>query len=280
MGRSLRTFSNPLSRLIDGSLPPISGTPRPGFQFSHEIFQSESGGGFTGNILEVPVAKREGFFEGIIPDLIAAAPTFASFAAAPFTGGKSLLAAPALAAKFAGPPPVAPKLVGRVPMGFFDDIFGTNDTPGDFGGFGSNSGFDFTGLLNAGVGIANQFIAPRSQGIPTSLAMSPALPAVIGAGGVVVRGAMTALSARLAAVGLTRASAWSLLKSQGPAALLAVGLTAAEVVHISRTGSGRRRMNMCNGRALRRAQRRLSAFHNFYKKTCGLPSVRRRTKRC
>ncbi len=171
-------------------------------------------------------------------------------------------------------------------VGFFDDIFGSADSIGDnFSSGLSSTSFDYGALLNTGVGLANRFLAPRNNNNSSSIMMPPqltsaTLPAVIGAGGMVVRGAMTALAARLAAVGLTRASAWSLLKSQGPTALLALGLTAAEVVTVARKGSGRRRMNMCNGRALRRAQRRLTSFHNFYKKTCGMPSVRHRKKSC
>lgn len=177
--------------------------------------------------------------------------------------------------------PIQP--VRRTPMSFFDDIFGNFDSPADSGfaaGLAPDRGFDFGGLLQSGVNLATTLLAPRTQGMPANLAMSPALPAVVGAGGIVVRGAASAIAARLAAIGLTRQTAWTLLKQQGPAALLALGLTAAEVVHISRSGSGRRRMNMCNGRALRRAQRRLSAFHNFYKKTCGLPSLRSRKRKC
>ena len=169
-------------------------------------------------------------------------------------------------------------------MGFFDDIFGNNDTIGSGfdAGLGGGQSIDYGALLNTGVSLANRFLGPQQNNnlmMPAQLTTAT-LPAVIGAGGMVVRGAMTALAARLAAVGLTRASAWSLLKSQGPTALLALGLTAAEVVTVARKGAGRRRMNMCNGRALRRAQRRLTSFHNFYKKTCGMPSVRHRKKSC
>lgn len=173
----------------------------------------------------------------------------------------------------------------EVPVGFFDDIFGSNDAPGsnfDAGLSGGGSAFDYVGLLNTGVGLANRFLGSSNNNlmIPPTMVTSATLPAVIGAGGMVVRGAMTALAARLAAVGLTRASAWSLLKSQGPTALLALGLTAAEVVTVARKGTGRRRMNMCNGRALRRAQRRLTSFHNFYKKTCGMPTYRHKKRTC
>jgi hypothetical protein len=87
------------------------------------------------------------------------------------------------------------------------------------------------------------------------------------------------LAQRLNATGLTRGAAYGMLKKFGPAALLSLGFASLEISQLAVSGSGRRRMNICNGRALRRANRRVQAFHNFYKRTCGNP-VRRRSKRC
>jgi hypothetical protein len=260
----------------------------PGFQLSYGFESDLSGGHPTGAIIETPLPKVGGGqlfnFSEIASDLRRELPIALAIATAIPSGGASLLSIPLALQKINQQSLIKPKplnTVGRVPMGFFDDIFGTDNVGDNFNaGLAPTSSFDFTGLLNAGVGLANNYFAgQRSQSVPMNLT-SATLPMVVGAGGMVVRGAMTALAARLAAVGLTRASAWSLLKSQGPTALLALGLTAAEVVTVARKGSGRRRMNMCNGRALRRAQRRLTSFHNFYKKTCGMPTIRHRKKSC
>ena len=161
-------------------------------------------------------------------------------------------------------------------MGFFDDVFDSGTSIFDA------QQIDYSGLFNqaAGAGISYLNSLTRSQSVPSNLAVVPGgavgamVPAVMGA----ARVGMTALARKLASIGLTRSAALSQLRRFGPSALIALGLTAFEVSQVASMKS--RRMNMCNGRALRRAQRRLSAFHSFYKRTCGLPSVRHRRKSC
>lgn len=168
-------------------------------------------------------------------------------------------------------------------MGFFDELFGGDSVGDNFNaGLGSNqSAFDWNALLNTGVNVAQSLIGRGSQGTPAQFQTTmAAVPMVIGAGGAVVRTVGAALSARLASLGLNRATAWTLLKQGGPAALITLGLSAAEVASVARSRGGHRRMNMCNGRALRRASRRLEGFHRFYKRTCGLPVHRSKSRRC
>jgi hypothetical protein len=105
------------------------------------------------------------------------------------------------------------------------------------------------------------------------------VPAVIGAGGAVVRGGGAMIASRLASLGLNRSTAYTMLKKFGPASLIGLGLTAVEVAQVAKSKGGYRRMNMCNGRALRRASRRLEGFHRFYKRTCGLPVHQRKSKK-
>jgi hypothetical protein len=150
----------------------------------------------------------------------------------------------------------------------------------------AGSSFDWNSLLNLGTSVAQNFLVPSGGGnLPVQLAASPGLPAVMAAGGMVARmgGALAtrfpALAARLASLQLTRAGAYSLLKKFGPTALTGMGFAALEVAQLASSGSGRRRMNICNGRALRRASRRVQAFHNFYKRTCGT-SIHRRKRKC
>jgi hypothetical protein len=88
------------------------------------------------------------------------------------------------------------------------------------------------------------------------------------------------LAQRLASTGLTRGAAYGMLKKFGPAALLALGFASLEISQLAVAGGGRRRMNICNGRALRRANRRVQAFHNFYRRTCGVARHHRRKKSC
>jgi hypothetical protein len=106
-----------------------------------------------------------------------------------------------------------------------------------------------------------------------------AVPAVIGAGGAVVRGGGAMIASRLASLGLNRSTAYTMLKKFGPASLIGLGLTAVEVAQVAKSKGGYRRMNMCNGRALRRASRRLEGFHKFYKRTCGLPVHRKKSSK-
>jgi hypothetical protein len=112
-------------------------------------------------------------------------------------------------------------------------------------------------------------------------AMAGGVMALRGLGAYGIRGLAARfpqLASRLAATGLTRGAAYGMLKRFGPSALIALGFAGLEISQLAVSGSGRRRMNICNGRALRRASRRVAAFHNFYKRTCGLPTVRHRRK--
>ena len=234
----------------------------------------------TGNIVKGSVRTTGGLLSGL--------KKFATSFGSVLTGSPTSLVGATLSEVNQNNTGLSP-VVGRVPMGFFDDIFGGSDSTDSIGsgfnagiGGGPGSSFDWTGLLNAGVGLASQAIGGgRSQGVPVQFGASTmaAVPAVIGAGGMVVRSAGGMIAARLASLGLNRATAYTMLKKFGPTALLGLGLTAIEVAQVARSKGGYRRMNMCNGRALRRASRRLEGFHKFYKRTCGLPVHRKKSSK-
>lgn len=167
-------------------------------------------------------------------------------------------------------------------MGFFDDVFGSNDSPGDNfnAGLAPSTSFDFNQLLNVGVGALGNFLqGQNSQGVPPMLQSNMAMLPAVRAGVPMIRSGGAILAARLTSLGLTKSTAWSMLKKFGPASLVGVGLTSLEIAQIAQSKGGHRRMNMCNGRALRRASRRLEGFHKFYKRTCGLPVHRRKSSR-
>jgi hypothetical protein len=234
----------------------------------------------TGNIVKGSVRTTGGLLQGL--------KTFATTFGGVVTGSPSSLVGAGLNELRQDQKSNLSPIVGRVPMGFFDDIFGGSDST-DAVGSGFNSGisggssFDWTGLLNTGVGLAGQIIrgGGGSQGVPTQFggASMAAVPMVIGAGGAVVRGGGAMIAARLASLGLNRSTAYTMLKKFGPASLIGLGLTAVEVAQVAKSKGGYRRMNMCNGRALRRASRRLEGFHRFYKQTCGLPVHQRKSKK-
>ena len=260
-----------------------TGTPPLPVGFDPNVFSYEASGfdaepgtpiTLTGNIVR-SVERTEG---GLLGNLL-------KLVTVPFSGPQALVA-PTVQGLSADFQSNQTQTVGRVPMGFFDDIFGGSDST-DAVGSGFNSGinggssFDWTGLLNAGVGLASQAIGGgRSQGVPMQYGASmAAVPAVIGAGGMVVRGAGSMIATRLASLGLTRGTAYTMLKKFGPASLIGLGLTALEVAQVAKSRGGYRRMNMCNGRALRRASRRLEGFHRFYKRTCALPVHRKKSSK-
>jgi hypothetical protein len=180
--------------------------------------------------------------------------------------------------------------IGEVPMGYFDSLFDSGgssvDTTGFDAGFGGTggSGIDFSGLFNTGVQALGSFLTAQQGSGRVPITMADTVPMVAG-GAMVARGIgalatrFPQLAARLGALNLSRSAAYSMLKKFGPAALTGIGFAAVEVAQLASSGSGRRHMNICNGRALRRANRRVQAFHNFYKRTCGT-SVRRRKTRC
>jgi hypothetical protein len=277
---AFRNFRAVADFLTNTGTPPLP----PGYDpkiFSYEATGFDADPGtpitLTGNIVR-SAPRTTG---AILPNLL-------KLASAPFSGPSSLLAP--LTQEYRNENLVQPQtnIVGRVPMGFFDDIFGGSDST-DAVGSGFNSGisggssFDWTGLLNTGVGLAGQIIrgGGGSQGVPTQFggASMAAVPMVIGAGGAVMRGGGAMIAARLASLGLNRSTAYTMLKKFGPASLIGLGLTAVEVAQVAKSKGGYRRMNMCNGRALRRASRRLEGFHRFYKKTCGLPVHQRKSKK-
>lgn len=186
-----------------------------------------------------------------------------------------------------GPASTLQALTGGNTMGFFDSLFDSGGSSVDSTGFdlgigASSTPFDFNALLNTGVGLAGQFFGGGSSAIPTQLAMTPA---IVGGGGMIARGVgalatrYPQLAARLANLGLSRSAAYAQLKRFGPASLISLVFAANEIAQLASSGSGRRRMNICNGRALRRANRRVQAFHNFYKRTCGI-ATRRRKRAC
>ncbi len=152
-------------------------------------------------------------------------------------------------------------------------------------GLSSNSGFDFSGALNTGVGIlGNIFGRNASQGVPMVMqtSASAGVPIVRGVTAIARMGSrrFPELMARLSALRMTRSSAYSMLKRLGPAALVGMGFASQEVAQLASSGSGYRRMNICNGRALRRASRRIDAFHKFYRRTCGTSVTRHKRKKC
>lgn len=167
-------------------------------------------------------------------------------------------------------------------MGFFDDVFGSNDAPSDNfnAGLTSTNDFNFGNLLNVGVNALGTFLqGGASQGVPPMLQSNMAMLPAVRAGVPMIRSGGAILAARLTSLGLTKSTAWSMLKKFGPASLVGVGLTSLEIAQIAQSKGGHRRMNMCNGRALRRASRRLEGFHKFYKRTCGLPVHRKKSSR-
>jgi len=265
--------------ILDAVLQQTLGPPPPGYAYD-KVYNVELDRYVpTGTISPITTTRTStGFVEGLVQGL----KTISGIGLAPWTGGTSLASLlPALKAEFA--PTVQPRSIGigGYNMGFFDDIFGSNDSVGDNFNAGlsdSNIGFDWGNLLNAGVNIAGNFLGGggRSQGVPQNYQSNmAAVPMVMGGGGAIVRSGGALLAARLASLGLTRSTAWNMLKKLGPASLVGVGLTSIEIAQIARSKGGYRRMNMCNGRALRRASRRLEGFHRFYKRTCGL-TVRRK----
>lgn len=267
----LQNPSNPLYQSLPDS-------PIPGTNLAYEARPTPGGGEFTGNIIAVPERKEESFFGGLARDLL-------SFVSLSPQGIAMNVAEQGIRQSISnefGQTSSGP-IVGRLPMGFFDDIFGGSDSSETSfsAGLAPDPGINWGNLLNTGANIVGSFFAPQSQGVPPMIQSNLAmLPSVVRGGSMVVRGAGAALSARLASIGLNRATAWTLLKQQGPTALLALGLTAVEVGQLARSRGGHRRMNMCNGRALRRASRRLEGFHKFYKRTCGLPVRRSKSRSC
>jgi len=173
-------------------------------------------------------------------------------------------------------------------MSIWDDV--GNIFSGAGNGIGSSAqSFNWNGLLNLGVGLATNALAPRSSGYPVSSvapASMAAVPAIGRVGAVVGRGffnrfpnlAAGMQRLRNAGQNVTRAKLHSVLKRFGPEFLISGGLlTAAAVQELAVAGSGRRRMNPANAKALRRSVRRIESFHRLCKST---DIVKGRRRRC
>lgn len=114
-----------------------------------------------------------------------------------------------------------------------------------------------------------------SAAVPVKTKATPAMavvPAAARAGAVVARGffnrfpnlATAIQKFRNAGMPVTRSKLHGLLRRFGPEFLVSAGiLSAAAVAELSLAGSGRRRMNPANVKALRRSSRRLEAFHKL-----------------
>lgn len=178
---------------------------------------------------------------------------------------------------------------GGRPMGLFDDIWGgvQNAATGIFSG--SQNSIDWNGLLQGGVGLATQALAPRKPMAPVqTAAFAPATmaaaPAIARAGAVVGRSffnrfpslATSIQTLRNSGMNVTRAKLYGVMKRFGPEFLVTGGLlTAAAVNELAVAGPGHRRMNPANVRALRRSVRRIESFHRLCKTT---DSLRRRKR--
>ena len=214
---------------------------------------------------------------------------FGGFIAAPFTGGTSLIgSASALASEALRNKPGGDIVSTLNPrgstMGLFDDIWGGVQSASQ-GIFSSNSGFDWSNLLNSGVSIATNALAPRTS-VQTSMAPAmSAAGAVARVGGTVGRGFFNRFPNLATAIqglrnqgrNVTRAKLYGVLKRFGPEFLVTGGLmTAAAVNELAVAGPGYRRMNPANVRALRRSVRRIESFHRLCKTTDSLHAKRRR----
>ncbi len=175
---------------------------------------------------------------------------------------------------------------GAQPMSIFDDIGGIFG--GGSVGAGTDTAFNWNGLLNLGVGLATNALAPQRTSFPAS-SVAPASMAAVPA---IARGAATVGRSlfnrfpnlatgiqrlRNAGQNVSRAKLYSVMKRFGPEFLISGGLlTAAAVQELAVAGSGRRRMNPANAKALRRSVRRIESFHRLCKSTDIVNSRRRR----
>lgn len=182
------------------------------------------------------------------------------------------------------PPPLPQTeatFTGAPTMSIFDDVRGI------FGGntSGVDTSFNWNGLLNLGVGLATNALAPsRSVGTiaPASMAAVPAIARGAATVGRTLFNRFPNLATgiqrlRNAGQNVSRAKLYSVLKRFGPEFLISGGLlTAAAVQELSVAGSGRRRMNPANAKALRRSVRRIESFHRLCKSTDVIKTRRRR----
>jgi hypothetical protein len=177
-------------------------------------------------------------------------------------------------------------------MGLFDDIWGGVQSTVQ-GIFPTNAGIDWNNLLQSGVGLATQALAPRGSGMsmqPMQTSMAPAMSAagaVARVGATVGRGFFSRFPNLATAIqglrnqgqNVTRAKLYGVMKRFGPEFLVTGGLlTAAAVNELAVAGPGYRRMNPANVRALRRSVRRIESFHRLCKTTDRLSGSRKRRK--
>lgn len=197
--------------------------------------------------------------------------------------GLAAKAVTSLAEPTIGPP-------GGQKMGL--DLGGILKTVG--GIFGGNQNQYFNAISNV-ANTASQFIPakqpvqslPMPTPIPTMAAAAPAMRAV---GAVVARGffskfpnlAVKIQKYRNMGMNVTRGKLYSMMRRFGPEFLVTAGiLTAVEINELALAGSGRRRMNPGNTKALRRSMRRLESFHKLCVSADKLRRPRaRRTAKC
>jgi len=242
----------------------------------------------TGNI----VADRPSTSTGLIGGLLQFAQTFGGVLSAPFTGGSSLVGTGAKLLPVLAPQNESSQIIGRfTPMSFADGDSGFSlPSFGDLGqvlqgGLGQQ-------LLGIGTqalsGYVQQQFAPQPVSFPMATQTMAAVPTIARAGAMVGRSFFnrfpnlaTAIQGYLnRGIAVNRSKLWGLLKRFGPDFLVTGGiLTAAAVAELTIAGPGRRRMNAGNVKALRRAHRRMKAFHNVCRTNDTLLTHRRGSKR-
>lgn len=192
---------------------------------------------------------------------------------------RAKIAAQPLVSSFTGLPQ------GDNTMALFDgssfDIFSQDSSGG--------LSIDWSNVLNFGTGLAVQALAPSRA--PVASAPVQAVPAMAVAGPAIRSVAVVGRSLfnrfpnlaagiqrlRNAGQKVTRSKLHSMLKRFGPEFLVSGGiLTAAAVTELAVAGSGRRRMNPSNSKALKRAARRIQSFHRLCVTTDVLKGKKRR----
>jgi hypothetical protein len=160
-------------------------------------------------------------------------------------------------------------------MGFFDD-FSFDFVVDSFDDM--MDGVDWGSLAGAGLEVGTNFLTASNQ--PRAVPAMSKVPAVVGAvGGAVARsGAVVGRSffnkwpnlataiqkMKNAGHTVSRSKLYSMLKRFGPEFLVTAGImSAAAVSELALAGPGHRRMNPANGKALRRATRRIKSFHRL-----------------
>jgi hypothetical protein len=223
------------------------------------------------------------FFTNVLPGILLGT----NLAVAGGFGGRALGLAAGGASKavsiFTAPPP---RTGGRMAFQDGDSGFGFNDF---FGGVGQAlQGGIGQELLGIGTQALRGFLTPAQGTGRLPITMADTMPAVGGAVATVGRSffnrfpnlAVSLQKLRNAGANVTRGSLWSLMKRFGPDFLVAGSiLTAAAVSELAIAGPGRRRMNPGNIKALRKAHRRMKAFHNVCRTNDMMLGSRRGSKK-